>query len=430
MSISPVRERGAVLVVSLVLLVLATLVGVSGISTAVIQERIAGNHKQISDAFMAAEDGLGSVIKAVADPGPSGMEFWSSKEDMVQLIGAGRHYVGGADGPGAYWELDESASMIDGHQAEVVLIGRSSDSEIAAQRALVLQVSRWFDPSPDSAYTCIGAACEQDRVLPMRRYRTIQYDGRDWTPPSQVSCESGSCQAEISQEEGVGPMAGIHLMPQDAGDQAGSFELHDAEGEVIGSPQLRITSLPSSPNEGGVRSWQQYLQTLLAGSSDRIIHVDLGASADADSPALGEIIGTSEPGVYHITGSGSIGLSGDVHGAGVLIISGDPSSGASQQTVNLFPSSGSFTFEGLVILRDGVILNAEQADVSLYGAVVVMLGEHQGSGGGLVGNVDIRYSSKALANLTEHRLWDPVRPDFTWAWKEKMDLYALNEEAS
>ncbi|EHQ53371.1 hypothetical protein ECTPHS_11847 [Ectothiorhodospira sp. PHS-1] len=430
MPISLVRERGAVLVVSLVLLALATLVGVSGISTALIQERIAGNHKQITDAFMAAESGLGSVVNAIADQGPSGMGFWNSKEDMVQLIGAGRHYVGGVDGPGAYWELDESASMIDGHQAEVVLIGRSSDSAIAAQRALVLQVSRWFDPSPDSAYTCIGASCTLGRVLPSQRGRTVHYDGRDWTPPGQAECESGDCQAHIHQEGGSG--AGLHLMSQTAPDQSASYSLFGADGEVIGSPQLRISSLPSSPDGGGVRSWQQYLQTLLAGSADRIIQVDLGVNAGAegaDSPMLGEIIGTGEPpGLYHITGSGSLGLSGDVHGAGVLIISGDSSSDGSQQTVNLFPSNGSFTFEGLVILRDGVILNAEQADVSIYGAVVVMLGEHQGTGGGLAGNVDIRYSSKALNLLSEHRLWNPVQPDFNWAWKEKMDLYALLNE--
>lgn len=66
-------------------------------------------------------------------------------------------------------------------------------------------------------------------------------------------------------------------------------------------------------------------------------------------------------------------------------------------------------------------MNTDLANISIYGAVVTLLDEHAESGGGLMGNVDIRYSSKALERLTEYRLWDPLRPGFTWTWREVMD---------
>jgi Tfp pilus assembly protein PilX len=52
------EQRGAALVVGLVLLLVATTLGVAALTSTVTEERIAGNQKQISEAFMAAETGI------------------------------------------------------------------------------------------------------------------------------------------------------------------------------------------------------------------------------------------------------------------------------------------------------------------------------------------------------------------------------------
>ncbi|MFA7618946.1 MAG: PilX N-terminal domain-containing pilus assembly protein [Thiohalomonadaceae bacterium] len=52
------RQHGAVLVVALVILLLLTILGVSGMQGSAVQERVAGNLKEQQRAFLAAEVGL------------------------------------------------------------------------------------------------------------------------------------------------------------------------------------------------------------------------------------------------------------------------------------------------------------------------------------------------------------------------------------
>jgi type IV pilus assembly protein PilX len=54
------RSRGAVLIISVILLLALTLIGLTGMQGASIEERIAGNTRQYSLAFQAAEAGLRS----------------------------------------------------------------------------------------------------------------------------------------------------------------------------------------------------------------------------------------------------------------------------------------------------------------------------------------------------------------------------------
>jgi type IV pilus assembly protein PilX len=52
------RARGSVLIVSLVILLVLTLLGISGMNSTVLQERMAGNLQEGLSAFQAAEAGL------------------------------------------------------------------------------------------------------------------------------------------------------------------------------------------------------------------------------------------------------------------------------------------------------------------------------------------------------------------------------------
>jgi type IV pilus assembly protein PilX len=56
------RERGAALVVALILMLVMTVLGVSGMSTATLELTMAGNAQNQQDAFQAAETGIDIAI--------------------------------------------------------------------------------------------------------------------------------------------------------------------------------------------------------------------------------------------------------------------------------------------------------------------------------------------------------------------------------
>jgi type IV pilus assembly protein PilX len=55
---APTRQAGAVLIVGLVILLVVTMIGISGQNSTVLQERLAGNMRQNNIALQAAEAGL------------------------------------------------------------------------------------------------------------------------------------------------------------------------------------------------------------------------------------------------------------------------------------------------------------------------------------------------------------------------------------
>lgn len=87
------RQSGSVLMVSLVILLVLTLLGVSGMNTTVMQERMAGNVQESLSAFQAAEAGLRDGEKDVAlnlyngsascsggacEPAATGLDVWKN----------------------------------------------------------------------------------------------------------------------------------------------------------------------------------------------------------------------------------------------------------------------------------------------------------------------------------------------------------------
>lgn len=61
LSIAP-KQRGAVLVVSLIVLLLLTILAITASNTATLQERMASNAQEANVAFQAAESGLSSMV--------------------------------------------------------------------------------------------------------------------------------------------------------------------------------------------------------------------------------------------------------------------------------------------------------------------------------------------------------------------------------
>lgn len=59
----PREQRGAVLVVSLIMLVVLTLLGLAGMNTTQMEEKMAANSQELSRAFQAAETGVAEAFE-------------------------------------------------------------------------------------------------------------------------------------------------------------------------------------------------------------------------------------------------------------------------------------------------------------------------------------------------------------------------------
>ena len=89
------RQRGAVLIVSMIFLIIMTLLAVTGMTTTSLEEKMASNSQETSRAFQAAETGL---AQALADPA------------SYQLTGT--HAVGKAEIAETGFESEYSADFI------------------------------------------------------------------------------------------------------------------------------------------------------------------------------------------------------------------------------------------------------------------------------------------------------------------------------
>lgn len=70
-------ERGSVLIVSLVMLIVMTLIGITSVSTSSLQERMAGNTRDMALAFQAAEAALRSAETWFEETPGAGKAFGS-----------------------------------------------------------------------------------------------------------------------------------------------------------------------------------------------------------------------------------------------------------------------------------------------------------------------------------------------------------------
>ena len=68
----PARERGAALVIALVMLLILTILGIAAMNTSSLEEKMAGNTQEQTHAFQAAESGINSAINTPGFLNPVG----------------------------------------------------------------------------------------------------------------------------------------------------------------------------------------------------------------------------------------------------------------------------------------------------------------------------------------------------------------------
>jgi type IV pilus assembly protein PilX len=138
------RQAGAALVVSLILLLVLTLIGVTGMRSSSMEEKMAGNMRDRNVAFQSAESGVRTGEKWIADrtdPPPTTVNPGHTLSGSINVYAPEATLPELAVQTQAWWNSDNNAL------AGELLQDSSGDDLVAEQPRYVLQ---YLDFRPDS----------------------------------------------------------------------------------------------------------------------------------------------------------------------------------------------------------------------------------------------------------------------------------------
>lgn len=141
---APRRQAGAALVVSLILLLVLTLIGVTGMRSASMEEKMAGNMRDRNVAFQAAESGVRTGEKWIADrtePPPTTVNPGENLSAGTNVYTPDATLPTLANQDQAWWDNDDHT------RAGEVLQDTAGDDLVAEQPRYLLQ---YLDFRPDS----------------------------------------------------------------------------------------------------------------------------------------------------------------------------------------------------------------------------------------------------------------------------------------
>ena len=157
------RQRGTVLVVGLVILLVVTMLGISGQQSTVLQERMAGNMRQSNIAFQAAEAGLQlglTWVEQQALPGSaSDVDFVSTHCTVKQATDGAT--CGDLDGILADWKKPPDEITAGSQFSDVATEVGAADVDYGQpgerwEPRIYIEVREFIDGQPDPALTSKG----------------------------------------------------------------------------------------------------------------------------------------------------------------------------------------------------------------------------------------------------------------------------------
>lgn len=101
------KQSGAVLFISLIILLIMTLLGITGMQTTILEEKMAGNYRDQTIAFQAAESTLRDAEKDIRSSRISGLT------GMTSTCTSGLCYNGGNDIPNIWDDSAKVANAVD-----------------------------------------------------------------------------------------------------------------------------------------------------------------------------------------------------------------------------------------------------------------------------------------------------------------------------
>jgi autotransporter-associated beta strand protein len=276
-----VRRRGVALIVVLVLLLVASILAVAGMGQAIVDERIAGNQRQVTEAFKAAEAGL---LRAAAwwDDSSGGERHdqlhWNDPEGAIAVL----HAQDRALRAGVTWSIQ--ALHFEGD--EVLIASRGQVEGSGTVREVSARYRRALPLAPDGLAPIVLGGPVADFVL--REGAVLRVPDGDADEPGPAILTASEADAE---------RVGASLSREELALLAGGVAPAGAEGDFP-TPAL-LQELVAAITES-------------ADTQDGPVPLDLGT---VEAPRVSVIRGTDG-------GRADLYLSGPVSGAGILIVTG------------------------------------------------------------------------------------------------------------
>ncbi|WP_296756240.1 PilX N-terminal domain-containing pilus assembly protein [Thioalkalivibrio sp.] len=356
------------LIVVLVLLLVASILAVAGMAQAIVDERIAGNQRQVTEAFTAAEAGL---LRAAAwwDDSSGGERHdqlhWNDPEGAIAALHAQDRVLR----PGVTWSIQELHFEGD----EVLIVSRGQVEGSGTVREVSARYRRAMPLAPDGLAPIVLGGPVADFVL--REDAVLRVPAGDGDAPGPAILTASEADAEqvraaLSRDE-------LSLL-------AGGVEPVGAEGDFP-TPVL-LQALVEAIAES-------------VDTQDGPVPWDLGT---VEAPTVNIIRGSDG-------GRADLHVSGPVSGAGILIVTGSLH----------FEQAPDFT--GMILVLGGA-LEVGAGSGSVRGAVMLHAIEAAGSGTwvaspdgtglALGGELALERSAEAMALV-----WSLLSPEARAVWE-------------
>lgn len=336
------KEKGAALVVGIVLLVVSTLLALVAIQSSTFQERMASNQYNKTISLMAAEFGAGALIEEITAAGydPSdGLAQWEA--DVVGSEGSPAS--AGAEG-GFYWvELLSHIDIPDPGDPLRLAVHGVSRNEAGGpnlgRTQLHLEVDVLTIPP--------GGGESDDAAL------NFIHDLEEYRAPN-----SNSFTVTGAQEDGAtaGPAIGVNSdSDRDALIEAlgpdGVDRLHNYDGGIVSKDygpfwnNLRSNSEGNYLFSGGDTSDKGALQQFVDLVCEEVGSARCGTSVPDDTTGRGSKgkAAANVPKITVVRGDALVDFGGGIEGAGLLIVEGD------------LYMNGNPSWDGIIITLGGTI---------------------------------------------------------------------------
>ena len=408
-------QNGAALVVSLVLLLVATITTVASMHGSHLQERMTSNQNNKAISLMAAEAGASQVLSWIRDP-DNNFDVKAITKQLEDEFGSEAQIDGGfnANTQGYFSITVDSAN----EWIDIIGVARIGQHEPALSRTTIrmgyeasFSDGGGIPPAP-AAISCLGGACD----LRSGASANHRVDGRNHDLPPN-NCSGSSCWEN--------PMLGGSMMPSVYLDDPANSSV-SRQGGGPNPPYCGVShSSPDPENPTSVCGATESAHSVWNAS-----HYSDNEEGESTHPKVdayfgtGTPIGDTTPGGNHSWGSrddpavtyfhpnNTPDLPGNANVSGVLIIDGDyiaemngytrpsnydPNHPYYDPDNREYTRKGTGVFIGLVVIRNCGHISLG-GNFNVYGAIIVDASgcetPYDPYNGG--GNPSVRYSGDAL----------------------------------
>ena len=419
----PRDERGTGMVLSLLILLVLSAVGLGSVLQSKTETRIAGNELRRSQSLFNAEAGVAEGIARMQDP------------DSMEFVGEAPGTV--SPGWGVYVVDETGASLDDPNIAALATDGLDNDldGETDEQGERYPEVMTLQTDTDAIPYPWVRVEYRRDPAGQIVLFG--DHDSDPATPPImnlavgapalRVSSEGrrGTARRCVEIQAAKPPLsivhAAIYAEDDDFKFNGTSFLISGQDWDPVvdqvvgGNPEFPGISTTLNPNEIVDALHNNQTNNVEGDGAEPSVNqsaIDLDLQAMVDTWALdADIVAPS--GTYSnvnwgdvddymvVHATGDIHLSGNVTGGGVCVIDGD------------LDCTGQFTWYGLVIILGDIRFSGGGAGTHIFGSLLVQGGFDQQVVGG---QADIKYSSAALEGVQEQRSYKVI------SWRETLGV--------